>query len=545
MSESIRSVQGKEIWSSLVELSDVLKKAQNTEEKYEANEAIHALVEKCLGGLKRELNCFNWECCRALEWQISQVDELLWDHDRRSLRKLIKKRSKDLSPSKPSWATRCGRYVKNKFFSHSNNVNLEDDELDPCVVRDSLSHLVTRYRWSKGFVSALPPELVQYVLSCMDPETLLNMVLNKSLPVEALNGDQPHWYFRAERWGRVPFDKTISALEFVKTTLVSLRLLRKEEFFRTAHNKLSSFQLAEVLSSYHSGNLLPLVCPWMKQGSRLNRSLNILPGLKPARAKKLLYLGSGLGSMVDSSVLETFLTLGALHGGYEGDEYYQNKKVTPLHKAAEYGFLGSIHAILGAGADVNITNQINSGDGLTPLFYAAHHGHTECVNALIKAGADFNKLRVIFQQVRPGFTVSRVPRSSSLTALHGAAENGHLNCVNALIEAGAGVNSTTIGFNEALLPQRLRPSIERPNAHLIGVTALHLAAENGHLDCVNALIQAGADVNSERNDGMTPYLLAAQNGHDDCAKALTENGAKDGAPNNLPGKLGKRTYSQV
>jgi ankyrin repeat protein len=62
-----------------------------------------------------------------------------------------------------------------------------------------------------------------------------------------------------------------------------------------------------------------------------------------------------------------------------------------------------------------------------------------------------------------------------LTALDLAAGNGHLRCITMLLDTKADVNSTI--------------SLGR------GPTPLMLAAESGHLDVVNALIEANADVN--------------------------------------------------
>jgi hypothetical protein len=50
---------------------------------------------------------------------------------------------------------------------------------------------------------------------------------------------------------------------------------------------------------------------------------------------------------------------------------------------------------------------------------------------------------------------------------------------------------------------------------------LLIAAQQGHLDIVNALIKAKADINQANNNGLTPLCIATQNGHAEVVKALT------------------------
>lgn len=56
-------------------------------------------------------------------------------------------------------------------------------------------------------------------------------------------------------------------------------------------------------------------------------------------------------------------------------------------------------------------------------------------------------------------------------------------------------------------------------------TALHLAAKNGHLGVVEALILHGANVNSLTAEGYTPLYYAAISGRHDILKVLIEHGA--------------------
>ena len=62
-----------------------------------------------------------------------------------------------------------------------------------------------------------------------------------------------------------------------------------------------------------------------------------------------------------------------------------------------------------------------------------------------------------------------------------------------------------------------------------GMTALHFAANNGHIKIVKFLIANGAEVNAENNYGATPIALAARECHVDVAKALLLHAEKNEA----------------
>src|SRR6185295_4303611 len=67
-----------------------------------------------------------------------------------------------------------------------------------------------------------------------------------------------------------------------------------------------------------------------------------------------------------------------------------------------------------------------------------------------------------------------------------------------------------------------------------GATPLHFAAEAGNADAINALLNAGADVNAkESENGQTPLIFAASAGNVDAMKALI----KHGADVNMPSKV--------
>ncbi|MHC4620631.1 MAG: ankyrin repeat domain-containing protein [Planctomycetota bacterium] len=98
-----------------------------------------------------------------------------------------------------------------------------------------------------------------------------------------------------------------------------------------------------------------------------------------------------------------------------------------------------------------------------------------------------------------------VEQTNGTTALMVAAQNGHMEIVKALLEAKADVN------------------IQRKTD---GVTALWMAAQNGHVEVVKLLLESKADVNvKDKTYGATALMMAAQKGHTDIVKLLLENKA--------------------
>lgn len=109
--------------------------------------------------------------------------------------------------------------------------------------------------------------------------------------------------------------------------------------------------------------------------------------------------------------------------------------------------------------------------------------------------------------------------ASGLTALHRAVWNGHVEAAQALIQRGADINAK-------------RVMAEMGNAW----TPLHFAAENNRPECARLLLEAGADPDPKDEFGQTPLFIAAgqENNHEamraelvapDVARLLIEYGA--------------------
>ena len=96
------------------------------------------------------------------------------------------------------------------------------------------------------------------------------------------------------------------------------------------------------------------------------------------------------------------------------------------------------------------------------------------------------------------------PSPCPCTPLIMAAQNGHTEIVEVLINAGADLDA-----------------VRAEN----GVTALFLAAQAGRVLVVEALISAGADVNKPSDTKLTPLMVASENGHSAIVETLLLAGA--------------------
>jgi ankyrin repeat protein len=208
---------------------------------------------------------------------------------------------------------------------------------------------------------------------------------------------------------------------------------------------------------------------------------------------------------------------------------------TAVMWAASNGDLELVRALVKAGADVKPKNQF----GTSALTEAATIGSAPIVNVLLKAGADSN---------------FRNPEGE--TPLMAAARSGHVDAAKVLLEAGADINAKeSFGGQSALMwaaaqsqPEMVRLLASKGadlNARGIvhqwerkviteprpkdmnkgGFTPLLYAAREGCVECVKNLIAAGADLNLEDPDRMTPLNMALFNLHFEAAAALIKAGA--------------------
>jgi uncharacterized protein len=195
----------------------------------------------------------------------------------------------------------------------------------------------------------------------------------------------------------------------------------------------------------------------------------------------------------------------------------------PLHFAAAAGNVAAVTALLDRGADPNAREPQW---GQTPLMFAAAAGRTDGVRRLVAGGAD------------PAITARVIDisaRNHEDTA-QSRARNARIAAVQkrrAAERAAAGLAPLT-GAPRGARPTADNDAGNEPEplgyADLVGahggLTALLLAARDGHAETALALVEAGADINQvSAADHTSPLLMAAINGHFDLARQFLDRGA--------------------
>jgi ankyrin repeat protein len=190
----------------------------------------------------------------------------------------------------------------------------------------------------------------------------------------------------------------------------------------------------------------------------------------------------------------------------------QNSNKSPLRQAAAYGHIKIVAFLLDSGADIEIkdVNQV------TPFMCAAGQNHIEIVDLLIARGACLNSrctrgLNALASAIAMGYKqitqllLAKATASDLDTPFIMAAERNDLELVCELIKRGVDINA---------------PYVQNNNE-----TALHIAANLGHLAIAETLLNAGAFVDSRANLGITPLITAAVNGNLEIIRLLVQRGA--------------------
>jgi len=177
---------------------------------------------------------------------------------------------------------------------------------------------------------------------------------------------------------------------------------------------------------------------------------------------------------------------------------------TPLAEAVKLADARMVKVLLTAGASPESPNL----DGETALMVAIKTGEFPIVDMLIKAGANVNVIEKFHNQT-PLMYAADAPKNA-----------GQL--VKLLLSKDASVAPRAL-FSD--WPSQITSEPRAQYRPVGGLTALLYAARSGCLDCVEAMIGAGANVNTPTPEGVTPLMIALDNDHYDVAKLLLDRGA--------------------
>jgi len=191
-----------------------------------------------------------------------------------------------------------------------------------------------------------------------------------------------------------------------------------------------------------------------------------------------------------------------------------------FHRIAMKGSVAFARAAAEAGYKIDESDE----NGATPLLVAATGGHSELVDFLLQEGVDAhhvdNKGRNVLHCAAMGDlhkdTISKLVAAAGkdalsavdkrgYTPLHLAAMNGSIDSLYAMLKEGAACDA------------RVENS---------GLTPLHVACASGRTSCVAALLMNNADPNVATSEGLTPLHVAARNANAGICALLLRSGAK-------------------
>ena len=165
---------------------------------------------------------------------------------------------------------------------------------------------------------------------------------------------------------------------------------------------------------------------------------------------------------------------------------------TALTYAARRGHTHVIEELFTHMEDPAGAIRLEDGEGLTPFMHAAHGGHTEVIRLFLKTDL---ALKGPDQRSDDGWSPLMI-----------AVRERHADTAELLMDFGSSPNDSDPRFPE--------------------VTALAVAARNGHVEIVELLIRRGADVNPTSFPGKdSPIISAAANGCTDVVRLLNDHGA--------------------
>eukprot|EP01083_Nonionella_stella_P092242 258159_1 len=178
---------------------------------------------------------------------------------------------------------------------------------------------------------------------------------------------------------------------------------------------------------------------------------------------------------------------------------------TPLFFAAANASPEALQYLIECGAKLDVKGLVarnNANDEISPLLIAVKYGKTHNIKFLLGADKDLDKAKEIVNE--------SLDSRSNKKLLHVASYYGHAEVVAELLEFGADPKATMKGTK---------------------LSAMHLAAQRGHLDACRVLTEHRLSARNKRGLVMKdkskriPLVCAITNGHLDIVKYMLQSGA--------------------
>ncbi|EEC02419.1 ankyrin repeat containing protein, partial [Ixodes scapularis] len=227
-----------------------------------------------------------------------------------------------------------------------------------------------------------------------------------------------------------------------------------------------------------------------------------------------------------------------------------NSSKTPLMLAVLKGHVNCVELLLKSGASVDLADESKR----TALFCAAFSGNERCAHLLLKAGADILArdvlgktplhiaaavgnavvLASLLKQCSDGDGCDALFDAQGFTPLHWACQGGHDSCVNRLLKHSrtnkfygnsfsplhcAAFAASLAGWM-LLLGQGVLLLLQVLH---VPVSALHAAAYDDSVLCLQMLLKEGADANTADYRSQTPLMMASRRGSCKTIEALLEH----------------------
>lgn len=225
---------------------------------------------------------------------------------------------------------------------------------------------------------------------------------------------------------------------------------------------------------------------------------------------------------------------------------------SPLHIAAKYDLRALAELLIVHQAPLNKPDA----NGYTPLHTAVEHNNLAIVSLLVENGADPTTvqdttlrnplhLACIYNNLEAAFKIAVNDKCMDARDVDGmtpflyACQFNNWELMLLLLQIGCNYqlcdNYWYTGLHYAAASSLIATSIVMDadktekalleECDILGHTALHIAATNGHCATVYSLLEAGANPNAQDNHGKTPAHLAAENNDYSTLIALQSNEA--------------------